>query len=751
VYNCFGVVASYDAMPLKSETDTTPLADKDAFPFFHQDDQGRLSREQITEQERKQTAYDWEDAKYMIDYRRNSGWDAYAKRGMIVYNVVQTAKPDDEVSRIFLGYTRTQIDRGIDQMNGGEPDFTFEPYGPSDSKKTIIWKHLMKKVLSDSNYLLHQDRFLRDYFVMGCGVFEVYVDYPTRTLRIPNADGTFKEKVVRDKRRPRVGIRALNPLNCWRSPSISDASQVPSCLKRRVISWDLFTQEYGRATLLNGELKYKNLDKISKGKSVVIYEYQNELTDGIRMYAESFCSEEDKYAITPPERFGTMIYDKSLKIHQTYEDGKLIRCEGMNLLGMCSLRWGTYFDAYDKNCSGEHSVYGVGLAQRIEGEDMVLQTIFNIQIDNYRWANAVALNYEGNSADSYIDVDANRLVGGELIDGRITPQPLGIYRPNDFGSMKEVLDGSVIPATGINHNQITGDTSKTAFEFAQRIKASTESAEQRLKRLESETFKPCGLLLLSGALVELTVDEWEAMTEQDAEMALQAIKEGTATVDDYKDLTTDKPQRRVKEYIKIKGEKIREDFTKTKKRQLQYNADLTKNPNTLVYDDTMDEETSNIPVIGEYVYPMGYLENDLQMDVIVDTKRNLGDRKAQDATNFKAATDFILQLKQFWPQWEGADPDKLALAALEFGEINPDDIMVTEKGDEEMQALKAEMEHMKSLVHPSPPNPNEMAMQATGQAPQQAPTSSYPGAINPLGQGLPANAGALGGVAQGSL
>ena len=139
------------------------------------------------------------------------------------------------------------------------------------------------------------------------------------------------------------------------------------------------------------------------------------------------------------------------------------------------------------------------------------------------------------------------------------------------------------------------------------------------------------------------------------------------------------------------------------------------------------------------------------MDVIMDTKRMLGDRKAQDATNFKAATDFILQLKQFWPQWEGADPDKLAAAALEFGEIDPGDIMVTKEDNEELSEMKAGMEHLKSLVHPSPPTQDEMAMQATGQAPQPTPAPSNTGAVNPLQAGIPANAGALQGVAQGAL
>ncbi len=729
-------------MPTTSETDTKPLEKE--FPFYHQDDTGRVKNSKMKKEEIEQASQDWEDAFYMINYRRNSGWDAKARRGMVIYNVTQTAKPDDEVSRIFLGYSRTQIDRGIDQMTQGEPDFTFEPYGPSDSKKTIIWKHLMRKVLSDSNYRVHQERFSRDYMTMGCGVFEVFIDYPQRTIRVPNGDGTFEEVIKRDTRRPRVGVKALNPLNCWRSPDISDLTQVPSCLKRRVITWNQFAQDYGRVRLANGELKYKNLNKIKKGKMVVLYEYQNEITDGIRVYAESYCTEEDSFATATPERFGIMIYDESLKLHQTIESGKVTRCEGMNLLGMCSLRWGTYFDVYDKNLSGEHSVYGMGLPQRIEGEDMVLQTIFNIQIDNYRWQNAVALNYEGNSADSYIDVDSNRLVGGELIDGKITPQPLGIYRPNDFGSMKEVLDGSVIPGTGINHNQIQGDTSKTAFEFAQRIKMGTASAEQRLSRLESETFRAVGILLLSGSLTELTVDEWEAMTEEQVKLARESIKKGEATIDDYKDLTGKEPQRRMKEYIKMKGEKIRETFKKTKTRQLKYDPDLESNPNTLEFAPDMKEGISYIPIIGEYVYPMGYLENGLQMDIIVDTKRMLGDLKAQDAQNHKLVNDFLLSLKQIVPEYQNVDWDKMVQANLDFAEIDSNNILKTEVGDEEDVMRKKQLEYQKSLINPPPPNAQEqMAQSAIPQA--------VTGAASPVGQGQQAPQGPLEGVASGVI
>lgn len=682
------------------------------FPWYHEKQEGRDDVTDMSALEKKQRDQDWTDSKYMIEYRRNSGWDAKAVRGMKIYNVLQTAKETDEVSRIFLGYTRTQIDKGVEQMTEGEPDFDFEPYGPSDSKKTIIWKHLLRKVLSDSNYKVHQELFFRDYFVMGSAVFEVYIDYPQRTERVPNpnVEGGFEEIIVRDYRRPKVGIRALNPLACWRNPNIDDPTKVPSCLKKRIVTWNQFAQDYGRAQLADGSPKYKNLGKIAKGSHVCIWEYQDELRDIYRNYAVSFGNESDGFAKAPSmEDFGIQIYDKSLKIHEIEVKGVVERCEGLNVQGMCNMRWGTYFDKYDLNYNGQHGVYGMGLPERIEGEDKILQTIFNIQIDNYRWQNAVALNYEGNNADSYIDVDANALVGGELIDGKITPMPLGIYRPNDFGSMKEVLDGSVIPATGINHQQIVGDTSKTAFEFAQRIKMASSSAEQRLARLENEVFKPIGGLLLSGALTELTVEEWEDMTESQASAARESIKQHQATHDDYK-LDETPAKRRVKTYVKVKGAKIREDFTKSKKRKLDYNS----MENTLVYDSRMEEKDSYIPMVREYVYPLDYAETGILPDVIVDSKRMIKDMKAQRVQDFQSAMNFLMQLRQLG--WSGMDDDKAATMILEFGEIAPNKLLNdAEKGSDTDLRKKALEEMARTMYGPNAPAPAPVGGAPMGQ------------------------------------
>ena len=673
--------------------------DPKTFPFYHVKEEGRIDITDMTRIEREQRDQDFEDSRFMIDYRRNSGWDAKAVRGMRVHNVLQTAKPDDEVSRIFLGYSRTQIDKGVEQMTEGEPDFDFDPYGPSDGKKTIMWKHLLRKVLSDSNYKVHQERFFRDYFVMGSGVFEVYIDYPQRTIRIPDSskESGFDEVIIRDYRRPKVGLRALNPLACWRNPNIEDNTKVPSCLKKRIITWNQFAQDYGRVTLVDGSPKYKNCFKIAKGSHVAIYQYQDELRDILREYAISFGNESDAMAKSPSmETFGIQIYDKSLKIHEKKVNGVIDRCEGLNVQGMCNMRWGTFFSKYDNNYSGQHGVYGMGLPERIEGEDMVLQTIFNIQLDNFRWQGAVALNYEGSNADSYLDLDSNRLVGGEVIDGKITPMPLGIYRPNDFGSMKEVIDGSVIPATGINHQQIVGDTSKTAFEFAQRIKMASSSAEQRLQRLENEVFKPIGGLLLSGALIELTVDEYEDMTESQAEAAKDNIKSGMNTIDDYKfneeEAGVIKNKRRVKNYVKIAGVKIREDFSKTKRRKMDYNS----TDNTLIYDSKMEETDSWIPLVKEYFYPMDYAETGILPDVIVDSKRMVKDMKAQRVQDFQSAMSFLMQLKQLG--WQGLDDDKVAAKVLEFGEMLPSDLLKDTQEDSETGLRNQALDKMQKIM-----------------------------------------------------
>ena len=380
----------------------------------------------------------------------------------------------------------------------------------------------------------------------------------------------------------------------------------------------------------------------------------------------------------------------------------------------------------------------MGLPQRLEGEDTALQTIFNMNLDNYRWSQTVALNYEGSQADSYMDVDANRLYGGELIDGKITPMPMGIARLGDYESMKKSLEEDKITATGINHQQITGDTSKTAYEFAQRIRQANRSSEQRLARLENEVFKPVGSLLLANALTTLTVPEYEAMTEEEAKTAREAIKSGKRTASDYK---FDTNEKQMMTYIPLKGEKMREDFSTTKKRKLNYN----ETDNTLIIDKAMKVETSYIPMTEEYVYPAGYVESGMLPDCIVDSKRMLGDMKAQDVANFQAATSFLLQVMEIEMQKDGkttTDIDKLKAETLKFAEIDPKTVLNTDESSSDVLTTVKDM--ISQMEQSSSPTQNA-----------QVPTSSI--AAPNLGTPSPQSGGAgnaqnpLQAVSQGTL
>ena len=652
-------------------------------------------------------------------------------------------QPDDEISRIFLGYSRMIIDKGIEQMTEGEPDFDFEPFGPSDHLKTIVWKHLVKMVLSNCEYRLHQETFFKDYFTTGCGVFDTYIDYPERTLRVPNPawPGGFEPIVVQDMRRPKVGVRAVNPMNCWRNPNVDSPSQVSSCLRRRIVTWNQFAQEFGRCTMEDGRPKYENLEKIAKGTHIALYYYQDEIRDIYRIYAKSFGSQSDgsvtSQAIIYPmmQGLGIRIFNQPLKIHEEKVNGIVTRSTGLNIPGICSLRWGTLYDKYDKNLEGNHSVYGMGLPERIEGEDVAIQTMFNMYLDQERWAGSTVLNYKGNQPDNYLDIDANRFIGGELVDGEITPMNLGISRPESYESFQAIMDKNTIPSTGINHQQMVGDTSKTAFEFAQRIKAANRGAEQRLARLEAEVFKPVGSLLLANSLTVLTVHEYEDMTEEQVNSARELIKSGKKTAQDYKDLNSSDPKapakRKMITYIPMKGEKIREDFTVTKKRKLDYNADYTsegKSTNTLIPDPSMNVETSYVPMIADYVYPTEYIESGLLPDCIVDSSRMLTDMKAQDVANFQAATNFLLQL--MLSGYKGLDLDKVAGMTLEFANIDPKNILVNETGTTDVLNSVKDMLGKMQQVQSAPPSQNaQVAPQVpsfanVGTAPTQSGGSS---------------------------
>lgn len=665
-------------------------------PFFHDKDDDAKSFK-LTKQEEEDLAADWDDIQNQRKYRDKllGKW----RWAGSVYNVLQTAQADDRVSQIALGWVRSYIDTGISQMTAGQPEFDFEALGPGDEAKTLLWKNMVETVMSRCNYASHQKIAMTDCHVFGPGVFEVYQQRPYRTIREPQEDGTFKERVIIDHRIPRVGVRAVSPFRCTRNPNVSDPNEVGSCTKEEILSWNQFVAKYGRCIGADGKSKYKHIDDITKGSHVKITIYQDEIRDVLRIYALSYGNENDGEAETPPEGLGIPIFDRPLKIHDIYgKKGELLRSVGLNIPGMCNLVFLPYADKLNDDFE-THELYGMGLPEHMEGLDTFMQTAFNMTIDNWRMANTVVLDIE--SRDGTIpDFDANQYYGGEFINAKVTPQTLGRDMTGNFDGMYEVIQKLAIPGTGININQITGDTSKTAFEFAQRLEANNKRSEMRLKEWEDGPFKRLGTLLLSASLSELTVHDLESVREGDVSKIMDDINKGRATRDDFEWKAGKPVERKTRYYIDVKG--MKEKFTPTRKSR-KYSADSTEN--TLVNDKKNPEAVNKIPVAEEYVIPSWYVESGILFDTKVDSKRMITNKKIRDTQALQAVINNILTLAQADPQVaQSIDFGKLIEQSLVLADMESDDI-IKDKGVDETGKLLDQIATAKQAVLNSN-NPN---------------------------------------------
>lgn len=712
-------------------------------PFYHakEDD---IKTTVLSKEEQRDHDEDWEDIKNQREHR-----DAQAQKWKwagSVYNVVQTAQADDRVSNIALGWIRSYIDTGIAQMTAGEPEFDFQALGPTDEARTVLWKNLVDTVMSRCGFMSHQKIAMTDSHIFGPGVFEVYQQRPYRTIREPQADGTFKERVIMDHRVPRVGVRAISPFRVTRNPNVSDPNEVGSCSKEEILSWNQFIQKYGRCLTHDGKPKYKHIEDIPKGSHVKVTIYQDEIRDVYRIYALSYGTKSDGEADTAPEGLGMPIFDRPLKIHDIYDKrGILERSVGLNIPGMCNLVFLPYADKLTENFE-EHAIYGMGLPEHMEGLDTFMQTAFNMTVDNFRMGNTVVLDIESRDG-TMPDFDANAYYGGEFINAKINAQPLGQDRTGNFTQMYETIQNLTIPATGININQIAGDTSKTAFEFAQRIEANNKRSEMRLKEWEQGPLKRLGTLLLSAAISELTVHDLENIREGDAEKVLTDINKGRATRDDF-EFEGGKPvQRKTRYYIDMKGWK--ENFTPTRKSRT-LNPDSAEN--TLVRDKKNPEAVNKIPVTEEYVMPDWYVESGILFDTKVDSKRMITNKKIRDTQALTGVLDKVLQVAQVDPEIaKKVDFAKFIELSLKIADMEEDSILKDQAQTETGKILDQIAKAKKAVMDQNDPNlPPPVDAQGNPQNPSMA-GQAYPGQPTPQPAGQVGVSGPLQAAATGSL
>jgi hypothetical protein len=499
----------------------------------------------------------------------------------------------------------------------------------------------------------------------------------------------------------------------------------------QVMTYNQFVQNYANVYLPDGRPKYDQ--KVIKqllamgGTHFQVIPHYDEIQDVNRIYACPFARAVEGEALNPPEELGAPIFDSALsitRIHYLSDGKKEVRSSGSNVLGMTPLCFGINNDQYDRDLK-THAVYGMGIPRLIEGPDMGFQAMFNMSLDNLRLQNTVTLSYKSNDGKTAPDLDNLSFYSGMFLDGDVVANQWGKANISENTVFWEWLNNICVWITGINYQQLVGETSTTAFEFAQRIRMNNQRAEKRIRSLENGCLKRMATLLLSNVLSELTVEEWEDLSEDQAQAIADRLSDGEGTAEDYKDYVDGKPtKRRVHLYIPITDGSIKEDFGSSKKRK----ADPSGTDNTLV-DNTEPNGTTYIPAVSEYLFPIEYIEQGLLPDCLVDGKRMLGDMKAQDVGMWKTYSDYIRQRYAETvgvPGMEDQVPDvdlkKLDMEFAKFASIEENKITKdTSKGSElQKQFQDAATELQDAISQPSNVQPSAVP-------PTPVPTAGPPG------------------------
>lgn len=672
------------------------------YPFTKDNKKQEYTDVELTAKEEETRRRDQDETRNHKEYHQLNHKDWLGAGSL--YNLMQEGT-DDPVSNFFLGWSRMYIDQFLSMTTQAPPEFDFDP-GPQDYKLAVIYKALCEHLLNQGDFQSHLRRWMTDMTIFGPGCLHSFVRMPMRMDRYENREGNMVETMIRDLRKPKVGLEHMSIWRSWRSGYDSDPNVDSAGGFELILTRAQFVQDFANAYLPSGKPKYKYMDKLTAMNgthykvTVLFHDVRNEYC----VYALPFgTKEEGKEPSVPAEDLGIPILDKPLKRKRYTLDGQVIE-SGHNVLGSVPLIWGTFDDRLDNDFKS-YSRYGMGLPRMMDGPESIMNALFNMTIDNMRLKNTVVLSYKSYTGKDYPDLDASAFYSGQWVDGEVTPQSLGVADVSSNGVMWEWLGKVFTDLTGINPSINSQDPARTAFEMAQKIRANNARAEHRLKGLEMP-LKRAGHSLLANALSEYTTPEWEAVTDEQASEIARLIKEGAMSSDDFDPA---KKRKRNIYMFPVEGRKFREDFKSGNKRRL----DRESTNNTLIEDKTMVGNTSHIPAAKEYLLPMGDIEKVLEFGVRVDSSRMLGDQRAQDQQTFDGLLTNLERVQALKPGEKlKIDPEKLLLEQIEYSQIDPRKVMTGE--DEKSEQQNMVEESIKALTNPAPtPQPN---VQSPGMA-----------------------------------
>lgn len=556
----------------------------------------------LTDEETELRQRDYEEICGMKDHHKDQhrNWE---KAGNF-YNIVQSGEGLDGISRYAIGLSRTVIDAGIAMINEGEPEGAFKPLTPSDYKINVLWDALAKHTLNKCNWPTHQKLWTTDLHIFGSSPLEAFINPITRR---PNEEpGVF---FIRLAKTARTGLRHRSIWHTFRNTHVLDPNDVPSAAWEQIISRaDLVTRFAGRKDM-------KNVDQLPIASKYKLTYIGNEPENTLRIYCLPFGKmAEAAYEEMPDDKeLGVPICQKKLT--------------QVNPLGMVPLSFGILNDQLTPNYK-EHALYGMGIPQLIEGMELIMEGLFNMTVDNMRLKNTVPVGYQPyQGMTDMIDIDnIGILESGRVYPGTFNPTSLGIADLQSNTVLWEWINNMCIWLTGYNFQQLGGDTSKTAYEFAQRLKANSNRALARLKGLESGPLTRSWIMMMANTLSQISKDEWEGLTDTEAKDIAELLKSGETATDDYTVENGQVKSKRFVEYFEVPDYEISEGFSTSKKRKL----DTGSMESTLKMSEKKGAK-GMVPAVPEYLFPKGEIVHMLAFTVDVTSKTMLGDLRVKDS------------------------------------------------------------------------------------------------------------------------
>lgn len=657
----------------------------------------------LSDEEEKNRRRDYEELKGMKEHHRQQH-PAWEKAGNF-YNIIQSGQGHDDISRFAVGLSRTIIDTGIAMINEGEPEGSFKPIGPGDRKISVLWDALTKHTLNKCNWRAHQKLWTTDLHIFGSSPLEAYIN---PVVRRPNESPELF--MIRLAKTPRVGLRHRSIWYTYRNANVIDPDDVPSGAWEETITHaDWVVRFAGRKDILN-------VDKIPVASKYKLTTIANELENTLRIYCLPFGTKaEADYEQQPTDdELGVPVLNKPLTSH--------------NPLGMVPMAFGIFNDQLTPDFK-QHSLYGMGIPQLIEGMELIMEGLFNMTVDNMRLKNTVPVGYQPYQGQTdFPDLDnIGVLESGRVYGGTFSPTSLGIADLQSNTVLWEWINNMCIWLTGYNFQQLGGDTSNTAFEFAQRLKANSNRALGRLKGLENGPLDRAWTMLLANTLGQIRKDEWENITETQAQDIAELIKNGGASTDDYTFDGGQVKSKRFVEYFEVPDFNISENFSSSKKRKL----DSKRADNTL----EMREEkgaTSLAPAVAEYLFPNGDIAQMMAFTVDVISKTMLGDLRVKDTDAINNALTKGMELMQAVPEITSKMMFELWKQDAETAGLDVDRVIEKAEDSEILTKVKDIVSGMENIA--STPTDNAQAMAPTMAVPagaSPAPTQSGPGSTTP--------------------